>query len=44
MHDIIDDNVPTLQVALTLGTVVFGLYVAAKLWSKQDPPGKSKML
>ena len=34
------DCAKTMQVALTLGTVVFGLYVAAKLWTKQDLPGK----
>jgi len=29
-----------LQVALTLGTVVFGIYVATKVWSKPAADGK----
>ena len=29
-----------MQLALTVGTVLFGLYVASRIWSKQDGPGE----
>lgn len=31
-----------LGVALTVGTVVFGIYVATKFWSKQQPEGPAR--
>ena len=35
----VNNSVHVVQVALTVGTVVFGIYVATKIWSKQDPQG-----